>query len=110
MHTSDIPPTLALQGPGLFYYGWFATLVAALYYGGSVGGAYWYTAAISVLAAWQLFQNRGPAQSAASVATIAVSAYVVYQDAAVLWVMILVAAQILHSGLRTVLSPFNIQL
>ena len=101
---------IVMQGPGLFYYGWFASLVAALYYGSTTGGALWYTAAISVLAGWQLFQNRGPAQSAASVATIAVSAYVVVEDAAVLWVMILVAAQVLHSGLRTVLSPFNITL
>lgn len=94
--------TSALQGP---YYLWFASLAAAIYYG---YGSYWYTAAISLLAAFNLFHNRGPLQSLASVATFGVSAYVVYQEATMMWVMILIAAQLAHSALRAVLSPLKI--
>ena len=91
-----------MQGP---YYLWFASLAAALYYG---FGSYWYTGAIALLAGFSLFQNRGPLHSLASLSVIAVSGYVVYQEATMLWVMILVAAQLAHSGLRTVLSPLGI--
>ena len=80
-------------------------MAAALYYG---YGSYWYTAAVSLLAAFNLFHNRGLLHSLASIATIGVSAYVVYQEATMVWVMILIAAQLAHSALRTVLSPLKI--
>lgn len=91
-----------MQGP---YYLWFGSLAAALYYG---YGSYWYTAAVALLAGFSLFQNRGPIQSLSGAGIIGVSAYVAYHDATMLWVLILVAAQLAHSGLRTVLSPLGI--
>lgn len=92
-----------VQGP---YYIWAITLAAALYYG---YGSYWYTAGVSVLALWGLLKRPGFLNILASIGTIGVSAYVVYQEATIKWVMIVVSAQIAWSGLRTVLGGINIQ-
>lgn len=92
-----------LPGP---YYIWAISLAAALYYG---YGSYWYTAGVSVLALWNLFKRGGLMNSLSSIGTIGVSAYVVYQEATIKWVMVLVSAQIAWSGLRTVLGGVNIQ-
>ena len=93
----------AIQGP---YYIWAISLAAALYYG---YGSYWYTAGMSVLALWNMFKRRGFMNAVSSIGTIGVSAYVVYHEAIIKWVMVLVSAQIAWSGLRTVLGGVNIQ-
>ncbi|KAL3147281.1 hypothetical protein ABBQ32_002771 [Trebouxia sp. C0010 RCD-2024] len=92
-----------LPGP---YYIWAISLAAALYYG---YGSYWYAAGVSVLALWNLFKRSGFMNAFSSIGTIGVSAYVVYQEATIKWVMVLVSAQIAWSGLRTVLGGVNIQ-
>lgn len=92
-----------MQGP---YYIWAVSLAAALYYG---YGSYWYTAGVSILALWNMFKRGGFMNAVSSIGTIGVSAYVVYQEATIKWVMVLVSAQIAWSGVRTVLGGVNIQ-
>lgn len=91
-----------LPGP---YYVWAVSLAAALYYN---YGSYWFTAGVSLLAMWNFFKRGGVVNAVASFATVGVSAYVAYHDATNLWVMILVSAQIVWSGIRTVLGGIDI--
>ena len=84
---------------------WAISLVGALYYG---YGSWWYTAGVSVLALFNLFERRGLTNAVASIGTLGVSAYVAYHEATAKWVMILVSCQIAWSCVRTVLGALNL--
>ena len=93
---------MTLQGP---YYVWAITLAGALYCG---YGSWWYTAGVSILALWNLFERRGLTNAVASIGTLAVSGYVAYHEATAKWVMVLMSAQIAWSCMRTVLGALNL--